>query len=166
MESLDQDLIFDDYSQYAYASKGKRFANFIIDLLSFYVVLMFAAFLLGIFQVILEKDLTSWMTDINPLLDRLVSMLLYATYMSIIELIFKGKSLGKLITKTRAVNIDGTLMDTSNTIRRNFCRIIPFDQLSFLGDGCWHDKFSDTMVVDLKEKIIVEENNADIAQNI
>lgn len=166
MESLDQELIINDYTQYAYASKGKRFANFIIDLLSFYALLMILAFLLGTLQVILKEDLISWMTNINPLLDRLVSMLLYAIYMSIIELVFKGKSIGKLITKTRAVNQDGTLMDASITIKRNFCRIIPFDQLSFLGDGCWHDKFSDTMVIDLKEKIIIKENNTSIHQDI
>lgn len=162
METLDQELIVEDYTQYRLASKGKRLANFIIDMIVFYLVIMILAFLLGVLQVVLKKDLTSWMENINPLVDRLLSMLLYALYFCVVEGIFKGRSLGKLITKTKAIGEDGMPMNASEILNRSFCRIIPFDQLSFLGDHGWHDRLSKTMVIDLNDKIEALPENIDL----
>lgn len=160
METLDQELIQENFTQYRQASKGKRFANFLIDMIVFYIFLMILGFTLGILQVVTKTDLLSWTEDLNPLVDRLMTMLLYAIYYCLVEGIFKGRTLGKLITKTRTVGEDGLLMNTSELLNRSFSRIIPFDQLSFaFADQGWHDRFSHTMVVDLNDPILPVQTN-------
>ena len=68
------------------------------------------------------------------------------------ETLFKGKSFGKLITGTRAVNLDGSLITVRTAMLRALSRAVPFDVFSALGTTCnpWHDKWTDTMVMDEK----------------
>ena len=75
---------------------------------------------------------------------------LYGLYMSVTEAIFKGKTIGKLITKTRAFNLDGSSISSQTAFLRGLCRLVPFEQLSALGiPSCpWHDKWSDSIVAD------------------
>ena len=58
------------------------------------------------------------------------------------------KTLGKFLTKTKVVTIDGQRTELSDIVRRTYCRLIPFDNFSFLimKDG-FHDSMSKTMVV-------------------
>ncbi len=86
----------------------------------------------------------------NPLLDRIITTLAYVIIMFLIEFMTKGRSLGKLITGTKVVMIDGSAPTTKNYFYRNLCRIIPFDTLTFLGENGWHDKISKTTVVNKK----------------
>lgn len=135
------------------ASTGQRLANYIIDLIFFYI-LMFA---LGIILALVSPTAAELFTDDSPgfgLIDRIVSLILYALYMSAVESIFKGKSLGKLITKTRAVNLDGSRISTTTAFTRGFSRAVPFCVFSALGTPCdpWQDRWTNTMVM-------VEEKN-------
>ena len=86
------------------------------------------------------------------LLDRLISLVLYALYMGTIEAVFKGKSLGKLITGTRAVNLDGSHISAGTAFTRGFSRAVPFCAFSAFGTPCnpWQDRWTNTMVVDEK----------------
>jgi uncharacterized RDD family membrane protein YckC len=136
-------------------SKGKRFANYIIDFISFYLFLIIGGLVLGGI-ISLFKDIDSALSMANslenvpPILDRIVTMFLYGFYMTMVEIIFAGKSFGKLITKTRAVSWDGSKPTINQFFTRGFSRVVPFDGFSFLGESSngWHDKWSDTMVVD------------------
>lgn len=58
------------------------------------------------------------------------------------------KTIGKFMTKTKVVNIDGTKPQVGDIVRRTFCRLIPFDRVSFLftSDG-FHDKLSETTII-------------------
>ena len=73
-----------------------------------------------------------------------------AIFYFLTELIFKGKSFGKLITKTRVVMEDGSNPTYLDYLKRSFCRLIPFEAFSFLGSEGrgWHDSVSKTYVVD------------------
>jgi uncharacterized RDD family membrane protein YckC len=135
-------------------TKGKRFANYLIDLISFYVFILGGALVIGVILSLFNPDSAASFfqnfENIPPIIDKVVTMLLYGLYMSMVEIIFSGKSLGKLITKTRAVSWDGSKPTVNQFVTRGFSRAVPFDGFSFLGDNStgWHDKWSDTMVVD------------------
>lgn len=140
------------------AASGKRLANYVIDLVTFYVVI----FSLGIVIAIINPSFFDYVDD-SPgmeLLDRLITLILYGVYMGAVEAIFKGKTLGKVITGTRVVNEDGTPISTGTAFKRGIIRAIPFNAFSALGSPCypWQDKWSDTYVIDEKKSILpVEE---------
>src|SRR5690606_37410582 len=87
------------------------------------------------------------------LLGRLVVLLFYGAYMGLIEAMFKGRSLGKLITGTIAVNEDGSRISALTAFLRGLSRAVPFNVFSALGSPCypWHDKRNKTYVVEYKD---------------
>jgi hypothetical protein len=68
---------------------------------------------------------------------------------------FSGRTLGKMITGTRAVNEDGTKLTFGRALGRTLCRYIPFEAFSFLGGNGrprgWHDRISRTKVISIKK---------------
>src|SRR5438046_2706907 len=92
--------IFDDFTpQLVQAGSGKRLANYLIDLLSFYVFMYLFSYLL----VEISYDLAVIIYGSgHEILGRLIVLLFYGMYMGLIEAIFKGRSFGKLITGTIA----------------------------------------------------------------
>lgn len=131
------------------ASSGKRFANYLIDYVFFILIIFFWGVILGI----VSPETAQQLGDINGFADRILSLCLYAIVMGLIEGIFKGKSIGKLITGTRAVNEDGSDITFGKALVRGLVRAVPFNGLSALGTPCypWHDKWTDTYVIDEKE---------------
>jgi hypothetical protein len=139
-----QEIISSLDFEYCRASQTKRFANYIIDKLLINSILSG-----GItFAIIDNFKITVW----DKLSVQLITLLAYAVLMGIIEGVFKGKSLGKLITRTRAINTDGTDINFQKAILRNIIRAVPFNALSAVSSPCipWHDQWSNTMVVDEK----------------
>ena len=140
---------------YVRASSGKRFLNYLIDVLFFYLLF----FVFGIMIALISPGSVDRLADESSgfgLIDRVVTLIVYAIYMSLVETIFKGKSLGKLITQTRALNLDGTRISPKTAFARGFSRAVPFCVFSALGTPCdpWQDRWTDTMVVDEKQTII------------
>lgn len=134
--------------EYCRASSAKRMVNYIIDAVFFYIVVVFLAIAIET----LSPGCISEMGD-NPLLNQVASICCYGLVMFVIEAAFQGKSLGKLITKTRAVTNNGDTLSFKQFLIRNFIRAIPFNALSGLGNPCspWHDTWSETVVVDEKK---------------
>lgn len=141
-----------------YASKGNRFANYLIDLIAILVIIMvlFIGFLFIYYQFATDTtvvdDFLDESEEVNPFLDRIITGGVLVFFYFLMELLFKGKSLGKLITKTRVVLEDGSNPNYLDFLKRSFCRLIPFEALSFLGSEGrgWHDSISKTYVVDEK----------------
>ena len=133
------------------AESGKRFINYFIDLLLFYILAIGAGVIVAAISPSTVEGITS--SDSFGLLDRVVTLILYALYMSVMEVIFKGKSLGKLITRTRAVNLDGSRISAGTAFGRGFSRAVPFCVFSAFGSPCnpWQDRWTDTMVIDEKK---------------
>jgi uncharacterized RDD family membrane protein YckC len=133
------------------ASTGKRFGNYLIDLVFFYIVLIVLGVVWGLLSPSTIGMLDSDSAGFN-LLDRLLSMLLYGIILGLIEGIGKGKTLGKLITGTRAVNDDGSKITFSTGFIRGLARAVPFNAFSALGTPSypWHDKWTNTLVIDEK----------------
>jgi uncharacterized RDD family membrane protein YckC len=84
---------------------------------------------------------------------RLIVLVLYGMYMGLMEAAFKGRSLGKLITGTVAVNEDGSRISGQTALLRGLSRAVPFNAFSALGTPSypWHDKWNKTYVVEYKD---------------
>jgi uncharacterized RDD family membrane protein YckC len=136
------------------ASTGQRFGNYLIDLVLFYVLFFAFGMVLVVISPSTLENIDTESTGFN-LVDRLLTLLIYALYMGLVEGLFKGKSLGKLITGTRAVNMDGTKISFATAFARGCSRAVPFCAFSALGTPCnpWQDKWTNTMVIDEKKSI-------------
>ena len=136
------------------ADKGYRFLNYIIDfgftlLVMWFLILVFVVVKYLITGADIEESADE-IANLDPLIDRIGTLLMYAFIMFVTEKISNGRSLGKLITGTKVVKIDGSALTTDDLLKRNFSRAVPFDQLSFFGNNGWHDNWSDTQVVNRK----------------
>ena len=133
------------------ATQGTRLANYLIAAVVFYILIFFLGVFLGILSAIgIEAPLRFFMyLDEIPAFDYLFSSILYFIYIFSIEYLTKGRSIGKFITKTRVVSIDGTVPTQKDFLIRSLSRLVPFEAISFLiGNDGWHDSWSDTRVVD------------------
>ncbi|SFN48451.1 Uncharacterized membrane protein YckC, RDD family [Paenimyroides ummariense] len=131
------------------ADKGLRFANFLIDTILFYCSFLILAFVIGFIAIVLDFD-TSFLVElenIHPLLDRLITAIIMVFYFFGFETLTKGRSIGKFITGTKVVTLEGETPTANVFLKRSFCRIIPFEAFSFFGENGWHDSIPKTAVV-------------------
>ncbi|WP_374459986.1 RDD family protein [Chryseobacterium taeanense] len=136
------------------ATKWQRLANFIIDR----IIFSFSFFIIGSLGVIVDTilgiqyftELFSNFAGINRALDILITAILYFLYTFLLEYFTKGRTIGKYITGTKVITTDGQIPTTYEFFIRNISRLVPFDILSFLGENGWHDSWSDTRVVNIK----------------
>lgn len=151
-EILDDFKTVDDSEQnFALASKGKRFTNYLIDLVGY----MILSGVIGVLIGILFYDESDFYAEetidfSNAIAEWLFGALIITTYYTCLEYFFKGKTLGKLITKTRAVTVDNNQLNFIDAFKRSLCRLIPFEAFSFLGDDAlgWHDTIPNTKVIE------------------
>jgi uncharacterized RDD family membrane protein YckC len=151
-----QDLFTDqEIFSYEHASTGQRFLNYLIDALfmqyglSFLTGMILAKILLAISPET-AYDLFVTRKDSFDVLAAfyLVGILNYLIYYTICETAFKGKTLGKLITGTKAIREDGQELTFGNALLRSLCRMVPFEPLSiWFSDGIWHDRWTKTAVI-------------------
>lgn len=158
MTQENMDLLTDIETRVVQASTGQRFLNYIIDLVVFYILI----FALAFFLAFIDPSILEWMdgNDVGTnLLTRLVVLLLYGIVMGFIEALFKGRTLGKLITRTKAVNEDGSTISAATAFQRGLSRAVPFEMFSAFGSPSypWHDKWIKTYVIDLKESVLKPE---------
>lgn len=135
-DGMDQDL--------TPASTGKRFANYLIDVIVYYILSAVWGVVLAFTspETVLEENASNMLT-----LYLTVFLILFGYY-TIMEAAFNGKTIGKLITRTRAVREDGSPLGWDKAALRSLCRFIPFEPFSFLaGSVGWHDSIPKTRVV-------------------
>ena len=146
-EQTSHDLLIDE-ENYVRVSAGKRFGNYLIDLIIFYFLVMLLLFLLAFVNPNLFESFTQENSGTEFLLN-IVGLIVYALYMGVVEAVFKGKSIGKLLTKCRAVNLDGSKISTSKAFARGFSRAVPFCAFSAFGTPSdpWQDRWTNTMVI-------------------
>ena len=84
---------------------------------------------------------------IQMLLGYVILFLSFFGYYSLMELKYQ-KTVGKFITHTSVVTQNGAKPELGDIVRRTFCRLIPFDRVSFLfTNNGFHDKLSDTTII-------------------
>jgi len=131
------------------ATKLQRFVHHFIDLIPQYAVmygLSYGFFYLGEFTG--DYTLNDYWNGMSEFEDIVVSYLLMVVYYFLIEK-YTQRSLGKYATNTIVVSYDGEDPTDKQILIRSFCRLIPFDALSFLGTNGkgWHDSIPQTYVV-------------------
>ncbi|NRB59833.1 MAG: RDD family protein [Winogradskyella sp.] len=148
-------------SQDVLATKGLRFANFIIDYIAIIAFSTVIGIVIGIISGLVGSFAFLDFLESNVIVEYLFGYLIWLVYYLSFEFFLKGRSIGKWITKTKVVTHDGLEPSFETILVRSLCRFIPFEQFSFLGtDGKgWHDSISKTYVVEVKkfeEKIETE----------
>lgn len=131
------------------ASQGKRFANYLLDLIFFIIFSFIFGIILGIVLLIFSPSSVYIFEEENKLLDYLLGFISGMIYYSVLEST-TGRTIAKYITNTKVVNEEGEKPDFRTILLRSFCRFIPFEPFSFLGSDSsgWHDKISKTHVVE------------------
>ena len=121
-------------------SSGIRFLNFIIDS----IIWLILAFICSLFiEIVLQPTNKSVITFYAYLL----IFGTYLAYYAVMEIKFQ-KTVGKFITKTKVVTLQGARPKNGKIITRTFCRLIPFDRISFIfTTNGFHDRLSKTTVV-------------------
>lgn len=144
------------YIKYVPATQGQRFLNWLIDVLFMRFLLSKATgYLVGYILLAIAPD---FLFDLANEVDGektwrfwVVSLILgylnYLIYYFICEKAFKGYTLGKLITGTRAIREDGQELTFRDTILRTISRLVPFEVFSGFAQRPWHDSWTKTMVI-------------------
>lgn len=130
------------------ASRGQRFVNMLIDRVFFYVLWRW------VFAIPLARLIVALNIDLENSVERFIFFYITAIvidifFYSLLETATGGRTIGKFVTRTRAVYEDGTRLDFRRALLRTICRIVPFDAFSALGDPSypWHDRWSHTYVI-------------------
>ncbi|MBL1219583.1 RDD family protein [Chryseobacterium sp. L7] len=130
------------------ASKGTRLANYLIDLVAFYIIF----FILLTLLMIISPAYREWVANSSGIVQRLMGIISYILFTFFVEAVTGGRSLGKLITGTRVIMTDGQKPSIGNYFLRNIIRgVILIDQLSFLSENGFHDSWSNTRVIMIKD---------------
>lgn len=150
---MQEDLLAEEnnpFFEYNKASQGQRFLNFLIDNVIIRIALTYVTGLgLGYFLAFMTPGFAATLSENSTslyLISLMVVLLDYLFYYTLFESIFKGKTLGKLITGTKAVSLDGEDLSFKKAFLRSACRMIPLEAFSGFGTP-WHDSFTDTMVI-------------------
>ncbi|MDX6181380.1 RDD family protein [Flavobacterium sp. Fl-77] len=131
------------------ASSGKRFLNYIIDMIFFVIAMYLFGLFLGILIALGFEGVSFWMQGLGDLGWNLIGITILLVYYTLTEGFF-GRSVGKFITGTVVVDENGEKINFGSALKRSLCRLIPFDGLSFFGSRGWHDSITDTYVVEKK----------------
>lgn len=145
MEQIDILSDFEEEISLEPATPGQRLLNFIIDVIGCYIFLFIVAFILGVFLALGGSNLAYYSESTITIY--LITLFIFTTYYTLFEGLTKGRSLGKLITRTQAVYENGSPINFKAAFIRSLCRFIPFEILSILGGRPWHDSISNTIVV-------------------
>lgn len=148
----EEHILADFDVQLQQASTGQRFLNLLIDAVGFYIFIFILASLAPGFARNLFGYGDSPMGTISG---RLMANFLYGVYMGLLETVMKGKSFGKLVTRTRAVEHDGSPLTPRTAILRGLSRAVPFEPFSAFGSPSypWHDRWTHSFVIDEKASI-------------
>ena len=131
------------------ANGWKRFGNWAIDRVVFYLLWRFGVINLFVwailkFSIVIRERFVLY-------------LVVYVTYI-IADFIFiagletatGGKTIGKFLTQTRAMYDDGRKLTLKGATLRYLSRLVPFEPFSALGTPSypWHDRWTKTVVID------------------
>ena len=136
------------------AGLTSRFLNFLVDSIVWFVLAFISSYIIVPLILLTNERLLGFMVSIW-------FIAIFIVYYAIMEIKWQ-KTVGKFVTKTRVVNLNGEIPDKSDIISRTFCRLIPFDRVSFLfAKNGIHDFLSSTKVVNEKKQVNTNANNED-----
>jgi uncharacterized RDD family membrane protein YckC len=121
------------------ASPTRRFFTYLIDIVILYVIIIGA-----LVYMMYENEITE---DSTGAINLIFFGLLFLYYAGM-EAAF-GKTIGKMVTKTRVVDPNGERITLSAAAIRSLCRLVPFEAFSIWSEGnvMWHDRWASTRVI-------------------
>ena len=138
---------------YNYASSTQRFFNWLIDnlVMRFGVSYLTGAGIGVLLQLISPEIIVELSSGQRGFIFWSVSYLVgicnYLFYYTLCEKLFRGYTLGKFITGTRAIREDDEELTFKDALLRSLCRIVPLEVFSALAGFPWHDRWTKTKVV-------------------
>lgn len=128
-----EENILDDV-EYAFtqASSAKRFTNYLIDRVAIYLVWNYLLYKVNVWLLSLIYQYTN-SRELLYVCSYVFTITFFVFILAILESVTSGKTLGKLLTGTRAVNQNGTRITPRTAILRCLCRLVPFEPFSALG---------------------------------
>lgn len=136
--------------EYNKASSLTRLANYFLDLIILYAVNYLLSILAYFLYEVTSVEFFYLYCNGNILWQLFIGNFNYFLYYFLMENNLNGRTVAKYITGTQVISTDGTKPTTQQIIYRSLSRIVPFDGLSFLGVNGWHDSWSETRVINLK----------------
>lgn len=131
------------------ANRNLRFTNCLID--SFITLILSIPIALIVFYIFGSDNSLFFNNEQGSIriLTYIIIGISTLIYYIISEFYLNGKTLGKYITGTRAITLANHKMDFKTTVKRSFCRLVPFNALSFFGGlpMGWHDEWTETKVI-------------------
>lgn len=153
-QTASADLLFDigDEVVFEHATKGQRLVNFLIDTIVYWIVAAVCGIIFSFIyfsSYITEYGYTDpAVTNRFTILLYVVFYIVYVVYFTMLEGILKGRTIGKYVSGTIAMNEDGTTLTWKKAFLRSLVRIIPFEPLiAIFTSYPWHDDFTSTVVV-------------------
>lgn len=131
------------------ADKGVRLANYMIDWVLSFIFLFVFALCLGVVLSMFISDFNGWLDENDGTVNGVSYLLAFAVrplYYVMMEGLMQGRTVGKLITGTVAIRLDGKPMTWKDVFGRSYAREVPFEVWSGFGTP-WHDKWTQTTVV-------------------
>ena len=129
------------------ASRSRRFVNFLVDMIAYYILLIIVAVIIMLMDPLFVDQIEG---PGGYVFGASVLILYYLPS----EALF-GRTLGKLLTRTRTVSESGDTPTFSQVLRRTLVRLVPFEALTFCrkpGIGL-HDRWSATRVVRIRDSL-------------
>jgi uncharacterized RDD family membrane protein YckC len=148
--------LFEDFVQHKDAAVGQRFLNWLIDNLLMRFGLSYVTGMgVGVLIVNFFPDFASRIVNEGETIDLFIlgyaiGIFNYLIYYTICEKAFRGYTLGKVITGTRAIRDDGEELKLGDAFKRSLIRLIPFEVLSGFGNRPWHDSWTRTKVIQVR----------------
>jgi uncharacterized RDD family membrane protein YckC len=124
------------------AGKWLRFFNLLIDYFGFTVLAMVVGIVIA--TIWGEQGIAALESYPDFIIGAFITMFYYTSLEAL-----TGRTLGKLITGTRVVNMDGGRASVGQVFGRSLARLIPFEAFTFLGETGrgWHDSLARTYVI-------------------
>lgn len=123
-----------------------RLGNLIFDTMIFRLLIY-----ISVFSLVFLGLRPEYFTEIDPVDDLLIGVILWFFYDFIFEAIWQ-RTPAKFITGTKVVTSTGAKPSVRTILIRTLARFVPFDAISFGGSRVrgWHDRWSGTYVIKAK----------------
>jgi len=159
MELLDKDLIEEPQEEEVKVEKDYNEPLYFAEKYSVSNTVRFIGFLIDI-MLISAISYALFILHLLPLGMIPIALIVFVLYYLLFEAVF-SRTIGKLILRTKVVDIDGNKPTVVSIITRTIIRVVVFEAVSFVlakgwsrhqYTGHWHDKWSDTYVVSTKKE--------------
>lgn len=139
-----------DALDYKMAGMGKRFLNYLLDLVFVLIFIFIFSILFGVVIASVDRSIISDIHENSKLIGYLITYIVYMIYYIVFEAT-TGRSIAKYITGTEVVTENGEKPGFLIIVVRTLCRFIPIEAFSiFFNDGsAWHDTITGTKVINV-----------------